>query len=101
MAKIAIKVVATKNGILRLVISDMVPAIGERMNTMTMDKERENPNVLSFPDISLVNHKGKTNPTIPAENKVFPMSYTIHDPIPNLDRDNSLPTLLNLLTCPR
>ena len=86
----AIKVVATKNGILRLVISDMVPAMGERMNTMIIAKESENPNVPSSPDISRVNHKGKINPTMPAENKVFPMSYTIHDPIPNLDRDNSL-----------
>ena len=86
----ASKVVTTKNGILRFVMSEMVPAIGERMNTMIMDKESENPNVPSSPDISRVNHKGKINPTMPAENKVFPMSYTIQDPIPNLDRDNSL-----------
>ena len=86
----ASKVVATKNGILRFVMSEMVPAMGERMNTMIMDKESENPNVPSSPDISRVNHKGKTNPTMPAENNVFPMSYTIQDPIPSLDRVNSL-----------
>jgi hypothetical protein len=51
-----------------------VPATGERINTMTIDIESENPNVPSFPAISLVNHSGKIKPTIPAENNVFPMS---------------------------
>ena len=70
----ATKVVKSKNGILRLVTSEIVPATGERINTMTIDMESENPNVPSFPAISLVNHSGKISPTIPAENNVFPMS---------------------------